>query len=126
MELRLLALIDTADGVHHLHHQNIVHEDIKPQNVLVCGATEDNFVLKITNYACNMISGASHLSSKSASFKQLMTPAYLAPELIGNVNFSMQLTTKSDVYSLAILIYEVFFVRNLGCSIYATPWCCTK
>ena len=31
-----------------------------------------------------MISGASHLSSKSASFKQLMTPGYLAPELIGD------------------------------------------
>ena len=109
MELRLLVLINTADGVQYLHHQNIVHGDIKPQNVLVrmC-ATEDDFVFKITDYACSMISGASHLSSKSASFKQLMTPGYLAPELIENVNFSMQPTTKSDVYSLAILIYEVF------------------
>ena len=109
----------------YLHHQNIVHGNIKPQNVLVCGATENDFVFKITDYACNMISGASCLSSKSASFKQLMTPGYLAPELIENVNFSMQPTTKSDVYSLAILIYEVF-VRNLACSIYATPQCCTK
>ena len=39
-----------------------------------------------------------------------MTPGYLAPELIGDVNFLiMQPTTKSDVYSLAILIYEVSF-----------------
>ena len=52
-----------------------------------------------------MIPGVSHLSSKSASFKQLMKPGYLAPELIGDVNFSMQPTTKSDVYCL---IYEVF------------------
>ena len=108
MEFRLLALIDTADDVQYLHHQNIVHGNIKPQNVLVCGATENDFVFKITDYACNMISGASCLSSKSASFKQLMTPGYLAPELIENVNFSMQPTTKSDVYSLAILIYKVF------------------
>ena len=60
-----------------------------------------------------MISGVSHLSSKSASFNQLMTPGYLAPELIGDVNFSiMQPTTKSDVYSLAILIYEVYFLKE--------------
>ena len=112
MELRLLALIDTAEGVQYLHHKNIVHGDIKLQNILVCGATEDNFVFKTTDYACNMISGASHLSSKSASFKQLMTPGYLAPELIGDVNLSMQPTIKSDVYSLAIFIYEIFCCKE--------------
>jgi len=32
-----------------------VQGDIKPQNVLVCGAAEDEFVLKITDYACNVI-----------------------------------------------------------------------
>ena len=51
MELRLLALIDTAEGVQYLHHKNIVHGDIKLQNILVCGATEDNFVFKTTDYA---------------------------------------------------------------------------
>ena len=62
-----------------------------------------------------MISAATHLSSKSASFKQWMTHGYLAPELIGEVNFSiMQPTTKCDVYSLAILIYEVYFLKNPG------------
>ena len=78
MELRLLALIDTAEGIQYLHHQNMVYGDIKPQNILVCGGAEDDFVFKISDYTCNMISGASHLSSKSASFKQLMTPGYLA------------------------------------------------
>ena len=102
-----------------------MHGDIKPQNILVCGATEDDFVFKITDYACNMISGVSYLSSKSASFKQLMTPGYLVPELIGDVNFSMQPTTKSDVYSLAILIHEVFLQGTLASCIYATPQCCT-
>ena len=114
IELRLLALIDTAEGVQYLHHQNIVHGDIKPQNILVCGATEDEFTFKITDYACNRIPGASHFSSKSASFKQLMTPGYLAPELIGDGSFTMQPTAQSDGNSIAILIYEVFFVRNLG------------
>ena len=114
IELRLLALIDTAEGVQYLHHQNIAHGDIKPQSILVCGAKEDEFFFKITDYACNRIPGASHLSSKSASFKQLMTSGYLPSELIGDASFSMQPTAQSDVYSIAILIHEVFFVRNLG------------
>ena len=110
MQLKILALTDTVAGVQYLHNQNIVHGDIKPQNILVCGAAEDDFIFKVTDYACNMISGASHnISSKSASFKQLMTPGYLAPELISDINFSNRPTEKSDVYSLAILIFEVVF-----------------
>ena len=42
-----LAFTDTAE-VYYLHHQNIVHGDIKLQNVPVCGAAEDNFVFKTT------------------------------------------------------------------------------
>ena len=110
MQLRILALTDTVAGVQYLQTQNIVHGDLKLQNILVCGAAEDDFIFKVTDYACKMISGGSHISCKSVSCKQLMTPGYLAPELIGKLNFSIQPTKKSDVYSLVILIYESFLM----------------
>ena len=112
LQLRILALTDTVAGVRFLHNHNIVHGDIKPQNILVCGAAKDEFIFKVTDYACNIISGASHISSKSSSFKQMMTPGYLAPELIGEIDYSRRPTEKSDVYSLAILIYEIFFCKE--------------
>ena len=36
-----------------------------------------------------------------------MTPAYVAPELLGNDGFEIQPTMASDIYSLGILAYEV-------------------
>ena len=43
----------------------------------------------------------------------MMTPGYLAPELIGDIDYSRRPTEKSDVYSLAILIYEIFFCKEV-------------
>ena len=80
IEFRFFALIDKSKGIPYFHHQNIAHVNTKPQNILVCGVTDDKFVFKITDYACNGIPGASHLLPKSASFKQLITTGYLAPE----------------------------------------------
>ena len=52
---------------------------------------------------------SNQLSSRSSSLKQLMTPGYLAPELISDTGSYLNPTKASDVYSFAILAYEVAF-----------------
>ena len=101
VELRLLALSDIAEGLEYLHSQGLVHGDIKPQNVLVSGQTDEEYIFKITDY-CGV-------SSKSSSLRQFMTPGYLAPELIGDNGSRRQSTKPSDVYSFGILSFEVYF-----------------
>ena len=107
--LRMVALSDVAEGLKYLHSQSLIHGDIKPQNVLVTG-NEQEFVFKITDYSCIMHINANQLSSsRSSSLKQLMTPGYLAPELISETGNYLHPTKASDVYSFAILAYEVAF-----------------
>ena len=110
IQLRLLALCDVAEGLSYLHSQGVIHGDIKTLNVLVEGENEEDFSFKITDY-CG-ISVISQASSRSTSFKQLMTPGYLAPELIGDVGKRLPPNKLSDMYSLGILSYEVYFCEK--------------
>ena len=107
VELRLLALSNIAEGLEYLHNQGLVHGDIKPQNVLVSGQTDEEYIFKITDYCGVTIN--SHFSSKSSSFRQFMMPGYLAPELIGDNGSRRQSIKLSDVYSFGILSFEVYF-----------------
>ena len=106
IELRLLALSDVAEGLEYLHNQGLVHGDIKPQNVLVSGLTDEEYIFKITDYCGITIN--SQISSRSSSLKQFMTPGYLAPELICDNGSRRQSTKPSDIYSFGILSFEDF------------------
>ena len=109
VEHRIMALSDIAEGLQYLHSNGLVHGDIKPHNVLVAGS-EEELLFKITDYACYKYKTANQFSSRSTSLKQLMTPGYLAPELISEVGSYLDPTKASDIYSFSILAYEVAFV----------------
>ena len=108
VQLRIAALCDVAEGLQYLYSQSLTHGDIKPHNVLDTGSDQE-FVFKITDYACVMHINNSQLSSRSSSLKQLMTPGYVAPELISDTGTYLTPTKASDIYSFAILAYEVAF-----------------
>jgi len=109
MELRIAALADVIEGIEYLHSNGVVHGDIKPLNVLVSGNGNGEFTFKVTDYSCYVanVSQTSH----SVTLKQLMTPGYMAPELFPNPRVSScsakKPTKASDIYSFAILAYEV-------------------
>lgn len=81
-----------AEGLNVLHKHNIVHQDIKPDNVLI--DNDDNYVLTdfgITGQADKEIRGG--------------TPAYMAPEF-----FSSQrrvATFETDIWALGATIFEL-------------------
>ncbi|TVT97760.1 hypothetical protein EJB05_56981, partial [Eragrostis curvula] len=85
-----------CQGLHYLHKENIVHLDLKPQNILL----DCNMEPKIADFGLSRCFNENQ--SREISTKLIGTLGYCAPELLGG-----EITKKSDIYSLGITIMEI-------------------
>ena len=94
--VKLLELV--ARGVEHAHQRGILHRDLKPANILL----NDDGTPAITDFglAKNTTSDA----NMTATGVVVGTPAYMSPEQAAGDH---DLTTRSDVYSLGAILYEM-------------------
>lgn len=96
--MRLLR--DIVDGLAHAHRRDVVHRDIKPDNVMIAdrhAVILDFGVAKAMSHA----KGSSGLTSVGVS---LGTPAYMAPE---QAAADQDIDHRADIYSVGILAYEM-------------------
>ena len=110
LDVKIAALSDIAEGIEYLHKNSIIHGDVKSSNVLISADGDDDFIFKITDYACAKVT--MQQSSHSTTLKQLMTPGYMAPELLpsnchGLLTIPPNKTT--DIYAFGVMAYEVVF-----------------
>jgi serine/threonine protein kinase len=93
-----------ADGLAYIHSKNIIHRDIKPQNVLV----SKNHVVKIADFglACR------HSNTTIHDDGEVVTLWYRSPELLmGENNYGFEV----DVWSYGCLIVELFQKKPFIC-----------
>jgi Protein kinase domain len=83
-----------CSGLHAVHQAGILHRDFKPANVMIDGRGK----ARITDF------GVAGLESELIEGSVAGTPAYMSPEQITG----KELTTKSDIYSLGLVLYEIF------------------
>ncbi len=106
MRERLELFVSVCQAVQHAHQKGIIHRDIKPSNVLV--TLQDGCpVVKVIDFG---IAKALHqqLTDKSVytRFAQVIgTPLYMSPEQAEMS--SLDIDTRSDIYSLGVLLYEL-------------------
>ncbi|XP_046421888.1 serine/threonine-protein kinase D3 isoform X1 [Neodiprion virginianus] len=79
----------------HLHSKNIVHCDLKPENVLL-SSNSDFTQVKLCDFGFARIIG-----EKSFRRSVVGTPAYLAPEVLRNKGYNRSL----DMWSVGVIIY---------------------
>ncbi len=98
-------ILGTVLGMIQLHAVNIVHGDLKPQNVLV----SKDYIAKVTDFGFATLRGktsssiASSVTSDDGS-EVRGTAGYMAPELLSSSNPPEY---SSDVYSFGIMLNEV-------------------
>ncbi len=102
--IRLFAQV--CHAVHHAHQKGIIHRDIKPSNVLVT-VNDGKPVVKVIDFGvAKATQGPLTDATLFTQFHQMIgTPAYMSPEQADMT--SLDIDTRSDIYSLGVLLYEL-------------------
>ena len=103
---RLNLFIDVCHAIQHAHQKGIIHRDIKPSNILVT-LSDGVPVPKVIDFGIAKATDQ-RLTDNTVytSHQQMMgTPLYMSPEQ-ADIS-SVDVDTRSDVYSLGVLLYEL-------------------
>lgn len=86
-----------ADALAEAHRNDIIHRDIKPQNIMI----DQSGRVKVMDFGlAKVMSGGSELTSAGT---YLGTPTYMSPEQCQGKD----LDSRTDIYSLGIMFYEM-------------------
>ncbi|KAG8442456.1 hypothetical protein GDO86_011300 [Hymenochirus boettgeri] len=120
MSIKARFIMEIIEGMTYLHDQNVIHKDVKPQNILA----DENFHIKIADLGVATFKKWSTLtkeeinrqrkypnkSTDSTRKSNAGTLIYMAPEHLKSLN--VKSTEKSDVYSFAIVIWVILMDKE--------------
>ncbi|XP_060214773.1 LEAF RUST 10 DISEASE-RESISTANCE LOCUS RECEPTOR-LIKE PROTEIN KINASE-like 1.1 [Lycium barbarum] len=94
--IRMNIAIETAGALTYLHASDIIHCDVKTNNILL----DQNFSVKVADFGISRLfpNDFSHISTAPRG-----TPGYIDPKY----HECYQLTSKSDVYSFGVVLVEL-------------------
>jgi serine/threonine protein kinase len=108
---RLELFIPVCQAIQHAHQKGIIHRDIKPTNVIVF-VRDGKPVPKVIDFG--VAKAIKQRLTERTLFTQfgiiLGTPEYMSPEQ--SQMSEPDIDTRSDVYSLGVLLYELFVRRH--------------
>jgi serine/threonine protein kinase len=107
---RLELFIQVCHAIQHAHQKGVIHRDIKPSNILV--SSQDGLAVpKVIDFGiARAIEGRLTDNTLFTLCNQFIgTPAYMSPE---QAEGGQDMDTRSDVYSLGVLLSEILTGRT--------------
>jgi eukaryotic-like serine/threonine-protein kinase len=103
---RLGLFVSVCQAVQHAHQKGIIHRDIKPSNVLVT-LHDGKPVVKVIDFgiAKALYQPLTEQAIYTRVAQIIGTPLYMSPEQAEMS--SLDIDTRSDIYSLGVLLYEL-------------------
>jgi hypothetical protein len=96
-------LKEIIECLNYLHERNIIHMNLKPTNILLTNGINGRFV-KIENFGLSL----NHEFYNELQTQDSGTYKYMAPEVL----ISRECDMKADIYSLGVIIRELFFLNS--------------
>jgi serine/threonine protein kinase len=108
---RLELFMKVCRAIQHAHQKGVIHRDIKPSNILIT-VIDGIAVPKIIDFGiAKAIEGRLTDNTIFTAYEQFIgTPAYMSPEQ--SVMSGVDVDTRSDIYSLGVLLYELLTGRT--------------
>lgn len=101
----VLLMRDICAGVGAGHRRGIVHRDLKPDNVMVLPPSDDRGreIVKVVDFGIAKLRDLASVSTLTETGSVLGTAYYMSPEQCRG----QHLDSRSDVYSLGVMFYEM-------------------
>ncbi|HKY03988.1 MAG TPA: SUMF1/EgtB/PvdO family nonheme iron enzyme [Blastocatellia bacterium] len=92
-----------AEALGAAHSLGIVHRDLKPDNIMICRKGAESDYVKVLDFGIAKTIADDGNENLTKTGFVLGTPVYMSPEQLSGE----KLDARSDIYSLAIIVYEM-------------------
>jgi eukaryotic-like serine/threonine-protein kinase len=103
VQARVRLFAQVCRAVQHAHQKGVIHRDLKPSNVLVTAA-DDAPLCKVIDFGIAKAVAEEDATRLTQLDQSPGTPAYMSPEQVAG---GRDIDTRSDIYSLGVLLYEL-------------------
>lgn len=102
----IYVLMPALRGIHAAHQVNVIHRDLKPDNIFLCRGPDGSArEAKVLDFGISKLVGSDRnkMESLTQAGALIGTPYYMAPE---QVMGSKNIDARTDVYALGVILFE--------------------